>query len=41
MPRDTYPQGRELNNSQNNMRPNDGRVNGGASASPSLRNLLS
>jgi hypothetical protein len=25
----------------NNARPNDGRVNGGASASPSLRNLLS
>ncbi|KAF4631157.1 hypothetical protein G7Y89_g6970 [Cudoniella acicularis] len=25
----------------NNVRPNDGRVNGGASASPSLRNLLS
>ena len=42
MPRDTYPQGRDPSNPQNNnMRPNDGRVNGGASASPSLRNLLS
>jgi hypothetical protein len=39
--RDTS-RGRDANNSQNNsMRPNDGRVNGGASASPSLRNLLS
>ncbi|KAL3417239.1 phd finger and bah domain protein [Phlyctema vagabunda] len=33
---------RDLNNTHNgNMRPHDGRVNGGASASPSLRNLLS
>jgi hypothetical protein len=36
------PQGRDASSSQNNsMRVNDGRVNGGASASPSLRNLLS
>lgn len=41
MPRDTYPPRPDPNNPQNNMRPNDGRVNGGASASPSLRNLLS
>jgi hypothetical protein len=41
MPRDTYPQRPDPNNPQNNVRPNDGRVNGGASASPSLRNLLS
>jgi hypothetical protein len=40
VPRDAYPP-RPDPNPQNNMRPNDGRVNGGASASPSLRNLLS
>jgi len=34
-------QGREPGAQQNSARPNDGRVNGGASASPSLRNLLS
>ncbi|KAF8848164.1 hypothetical protein BDZ45DRAFT_295812 [Acephala macrosclerotiorum] len=41
--RDGHLQGRDHNNPQanNNSRPNDGRVNGGASASPSLRNLLS
>lgn len=40
--RDGHVQGRDLNNPQSsNARPNDGRVNGGASASPSLRNLLS
>ena len=41
IPRDTYPPRPDPNIPQNNMRPNDGRVNGGASASPSLRNLLS
>ncbi|KUJ22242.1 uncharacterized protein LY89DRAFT_574599 [Mollisia scopiformis] len=42
MLRESHPQGRDLTNSQaTNSRPNDGRVNGGASASPSLRNLLS
>jgi hypothetical protein len=34
-------QGRDLGSQQNGTRPNEGRVNGGASASPSLRNLLS
>lgn len=34
-------QGRELNGMQTSDRSNDGRVNGGASASPSVRNLLS
>ncbi|PBP22403.1 BAH domain-containing protein [Diplocarpon rosae] len=39
---DPHSQGRDvLNQQHNNSRPNDGRVNGGASASPSLRNLLS
>ncbi|KAH9219077.1 hypothetical protein DL95DRAFT_521057 [Leptodontidium sp. 2 PMI_412] len=42
MLRDTHGQVRETMNPPNgNSRPNDGRVNGGASASPSLRNLLS
>ncbi|KAG0650609.1 SANT domain-containing 2 [Hyphodiscus hymeniophilus] len=41
VPRDTYPPRPDSNNPQNNIRPNDGRLNGGASASPSLRNLLS
>ncbi|TAQ89792.1 hypothetical protein B7494_g1901 [Chlorociboria aeruginascens] len=42
IPREPQPQPRDLNNAQNNgTRPNDTRVNGGASASPSLRNLLS
>ena len=41
MQRDPHPQGREPGNQQNGSRPSDGRVNGGASASPSLRNLLS
>ncbi|PVH88375.1 hypothetical protein DL98DRAFT_478246 [Cadophora sp. DSE1049] len=42
MLRESHPQGREPMNPPNgNARPNDGRVNGGASASPSLRNLLS
>ena len=41
MARDTHPQRPDPNNPQNDTRPNDGRVNGGASASPSLRNLLS
>lgn len=39
--REPNPQGREAGTQQNGARPNDGRVNGGASASPSLRNLLS
>lgn len=39
--REQHLQQRDHNNPQNNSRPNDGRVNGGASASPSLRNLLS
>ncbi|KAK0126255.1 putative PHD type zinc finger protein with BAH domain-containing protein [Cadophora gregata] len=40
--RESHPQSRESMNPPNsNARPNDGRVNGGASASPSLRNLLS
>ncbi|EKD19300.1 uncharacterized protein L3040_009260 [Drepanopeziza brunnea f. sp. 'multigermtubi'] len=40
--RDPHSQGRDMVSQQNNNgRPNDGRVNGGASASPSLRNLLS
>lgn len=40
--RDNHAQGRDQNNAQgSNARANDGRVNGGASASPSLRNLLS
>ncbi|KAK6587193.1 hypothetical protein PZA11_000483 [Diplocarpon coronariae] len=39
---DPHSQGRDTINPQNNNgRSNDGRVNGGASASPSLRNLLS
>lgn len=42
MPREPHPHARDLGNPQNNgSRPHDGRVNGGASASPSLRNLLS
>lgn len=43
MLRESHPQGREppMNPPTGNSRPNDGRVNGGASASPSLRNLLS
>lgn len=40
--RDIHTHSRESSNGQNNsIRPSDGRVNGGASASPSLRNLLS
>ena len=41
--RESQPPGREISSLQNNngVRSNDGRVNGGASASPSLRNLLS
>jgi hypothetical protein len=41
LPRDQHLQGRDLGSSQNGVRPQDGRINGGASASPSLRNLLS
>lgn len=41
MQREPNPQGREPGSQQNGSRPSDGRVNGGASASPSLRNLLS
>jgi hypothetical protein len=41
MQRESNPQGREHGIQQNGTRPGDGRVNGGASASPSLRNLLS
>ena len=41
MPRETYLSRTDPNNPQNNVRSNNGRVNGGASASPSLRNLLS
>jgi hypothetical protein len=40
MHREAHPQARELPQ-PNNPRQNDGRVNGGASASPSLQNLLS
>jgi hypothetical protein len=43
--REPLSQGRDLSNSHNNNnnsnQPLDGRINGGASASPSLRNLLS
>jgi hypothetical protein len=40
--RDPHSQNRDVGNPPNNTsRPNDGRVNGGASESPSLRNLLS
>jgi hypothetical protein len=41
--RESHPPGRDVSGLQSNngVRPNDGRVNGGASASPSLRNLLS
>lgn len=40
--REAHSQSRDLGNPSNSVaRPNDGRVNGGASASPSLRNLLS
>ncbi|TVY83425.1 Lid2 complex component snt2 [Lachnellula suecica] len=38
--RDSHPQARDTPQ-PNNVRHSDGRVNGGASASPSLRNLLS
>jgi hypothetical protein len=42
MLRDSRPPSRDVGNSQSaGPRPPDGRVNGGASASPSLRNLLS
>lgn len=39
--RDAHLQGSVTNPQANSSRSNDGRVNGGASASPSLRNLLS
>lgn len=40
--RDPLSQSRDISNAHtNNSRPLDGRINGGASASPSLRNLLS
>ncbi|RDW85014.1 hypothetical protein BP6252_02604 [Coleophoma cylindrospora] len=39
--RETHGQIRDLNHPANGVRPHDNRVNGGASASPSLRNLLS
>jgi len=41
LPREPHLQGRDVSNAQNGARPQDGRINGGASASPSLRNLLS
>lgn len=39
--REPLPLNREPHNQNHGMRTNDGRVNGGASASPSLHNLLS
>jgi hypothetical protein len=41
LPRETLPVNRELMNQGPGPRPGDSRVNGGASASPSLQNLLS
>jgi hypothetical protein len=41
LPRETLPVNRDPMNQGQGPRPGDGRVNGGASASPSLRNLLS
>lgn len=41
LPRETLPVNRDPMNQGQGPRPSDGRVNGGASASPSLHNLLS
>jgi hypothetical protein len=41
LPRETLPVNRDLMNQGQGPRQSDGRVNGGASASPSLQNLLS